>query len=101
MTKRKPPTKTLLRIGDKVYIQDEEDSGYYDVSAIDEENDTCWLCADIPDEDDPDCTRSVEQEFPLSWIEEWFSGQEEEEWEKRKAKAVAREKPKKKVGKKE
>lgn len=91
---RKPPRNSLLRLNDVVYIQDEEDSGDYSVGSIDEAEGDCWLYADIPEEDDPESTRSVEQQFPLSWIEEMFANQNEEEWDRRKAERKAEEEAK-------
>ena len=71
--KRLKPTN--LKIGDKVWIEDGEDSGEYEIAHIELEDDNCWLVADIPSEDDPEETRSVEQEFPLSWIEQFHAEQ--------------------------
>ena len=74
-SKRTNRKKPILKIGSIVWIDDEEDSGNYEVSDIDAKNDTCWLHADIPTEEDPEMTRSVEQEFPLSWIERIYKEQ--------------------------
>lgn len=72
-SKPKQRTKpTTLKVGDKVWIDDseEEDTGEYVIVDIDVPNDNCWLAADLPDPEDPDLTRSVEQELPLSWVED-------------------------------
>jgi bifunctional DNA-binding transcriptional regulator/antitoxin component of YhaV-PrlF toxin-antitoxin module len=81
----KPRTTTRLRIGDKVYIEDGEDSGEYEIRVLRPEEDDCWLYGEIPDEDDPDETRDIEQQFPMSWIEGIFRSQQPLEWDARKA----------------
>lgn len=85
MMAKKTRTTTRIRIGDKIYISDGEDSGTYEVRIIVPEKDDCWLYAEIPDEDDPDTTRDIEQQFPLSWIEDMFRSQQPNEWANRKA----------------
>jgi len=84
--KPKPRTTTRLRIGDKVYIEDGEDSGEYEICVLRPEEDDCWLYGEIPDEDDPDETRDIEQQFPMSWVEGFFRSQNPNEWAARKAK---------------
>jgi hypothetical protein len=76
----KPRTTTRLRIGDKVEIEDGEDSGKYEVRIIRPEEDDCWLYATLPD------GRDIEQQFPMTWIEDFFKSQSPDEWAKRKAK---------------
>ena len=85
MMAKKPRTTTRIRLGDKVYINDGEDSGIYEIRIIVPEKDDCWLYAEIPDEDDPETTRDIEQQFPLSWIEDMFRSQHPNEWAKRRA----------------
>lgn len=86
MSKKKRAT-TKIRYGDKVWIDDDEDSGTYEVRDIDVDEDDCWVYGESED------GRDVEQQFPLSWIEAIFKGQHPDEWEKRKAVAQPR-KPK-------
>lgn len=86
MMAKKPRTTTRLRIGDKVFIEDGEDSGEYEIRTLRPEKDDCWLYGEIPDEDDPDETRDIEQQFPMSWIEDIFQSQHPNEWAARKAK---------------
>lgn len=72
-------TTTRIRYGDKVEIDDGEDSGTYEVRSIDVPADDCWLYAEMED------GRDVEQQFPLTWIESIFRSQNADEWDKRKA----------------
>jgi hypothetical protein len=68
MKRTKP---TTLKIGDKVYLNDEEDSGLYEVVRINIEEDDCWLFGrDIGDDQ-----RDMEQQLPLSWVENIFENQ--------------------------
>jgi hypothetical protein len=69
MKKRTKPTN--LKIGDKVWIDDEEDSGEYTITRIDITEDDCWLYGEnIGDEQ-----KDIEQQFPLSWIEKMYEQQ--------------------------
>jgi len=86
MMAKKTRTTTRLRIGDKVFIEDGEDSGEYEIRTLRPEKDDCWLYGEIPDEDDPDETRDIEQQFPMSWVEDIFRSQHPNEWAARKAK---------------
>ena len=86
MMAKKPRTTTRLRIGDKVFIEDGEDSGEYEIRTLRPEKDDCWLYGEIADEDDPDETRDIEQQFPMSWVEDIFKSQHPNEWAARKAK---------------
>jgi hypothetical protein len=87
---------TKLVLGDKVWIEDGEDSGEYQVRTIDVTEDDCWLYAELPpsehesDPDCPDCTRDVEQQFPLTWVEMMFESQNPEEWERRDERRVTK-----------
>jgi hypothetical protein len=68
MKRTKP---TTLKIGDKVYLNDEEDSGLYEVVRINIEEDDCWLYGrDIGDDQ-----RDMEQQLPLSWVENLYRDQ--------------------------
>jgi hypothetical protein len=68
MKRTKP---TTLKIGDKVYLNDEEDSGLYEVVRINIEEDDCWLFGrDIGDDQ-----RDMEQQLPLSWVENLYRDQ--------------------------
>jgi hypothetical protein len=68
MKRTKP---TTLKIGDKVYLNDEEDSGLYEVVRINIEEDDCWLFGrDIGDDQ-----RDMEQQLPLSWVENLYRNQ--------------------------
>jgi hypothetical protein len=69
MKKRTKPTK--LKVGDKVWIEDGEDSGEYAITAINLEEDDCWLYGEGIGEEDQD----IEQQFPLSWIERMYEDQ--------------------------
>lgn len=73
--KRTRPTK--LKVGMKVWVDDsdEEDTGEYEIVYISLEDDSCWLAADLPHPEDPELTRSVEQELPLSWVEDMYDSQ--------------------------
>jgi len=86
MMAKKPRTTTRLRIGDKVFIEDGEDSGEYEIRILRPDQDDCWLYGEIADEDDPDETRDIEQQFPMSWVEDIFRSQHPNEWAARKAK---------------
>jgi hypothetical protein len=90
MMAKKPRTTTRLMHGDKVYIEDGEDSGIYEIRVLVPEKDDCWLYAEIPDEENPDQTRDIEQQFPLSWIEGMFKSQHPDTWDKRRAKVPFR-----------
>ena len=68
--------KTKLKIGDQIYISDDDDSGNYEIKRIDLARGNCWLYGEIDG-------RDVEQELPLLWVEEIFEGQFPEEWESR------------------
>lgn len=85
MMAKKPRTTTRLRIGDMVFIEDGKDSGEYEIRILRPEEDDCWLYGKIPDEDDPDETRDIEQQFPMSWVEDIFRSQHPNEWVARKA----------------
>jgi hypothetical protein len=76
---KKPRTTTRLRYGDKVEIDDDEDSGTYEVRIINVAEDDCWIYAEMED------GRDVEQQFPLTWIEDLFRSQNADEWHSRKA----------------
>ena len=53
----------MIKVGDRLYFNDDEDSGEYTVIRIDIERDNCWLiCENIGDDE-----RTVEQELPLSF----------------------------------
>lgn len=69
MKKRTKPTK--LKIGDKVWIEDGDDSGEYTIGIINLEEDDCWLYGEDIGEDKKD----IEQQFPLSWIEKMYEDQ--------------------------
>jgi len=69
MKKRTKPTK--LKVGDKVWIEDGEDSGEYTITAINLQEDDCWLYGEDIGEDAQD----IEQQFPLSWIERMYEDQ--------------------------
>ena len=72
-------TTTRIRYGDQVEIDDGEDSGIYEVRSIYVGEDDCWLYAELED------GRDVEQQFPLTWIENLFRSQNPDEWDQRKA----------------
>lgn len=62
---------TNLKIGDQIYLNDEEDSGLYQITRIIVENDDCWLIGYDIGEDE----RDVEQQLPLSWVENIYEEQ--------------------------
>jgi hypothetical protein len=75
----KTRTTTRLRIGDKVDLEDGKDSGEYEIRILRPEEDDCWLYATLPD------GRDVEQQFPMTWIEDIFKSNYPNEWAERKA----------------
>jgi bifunctional DNA-binding transcriptional regulator/antitoxin component of YhaV-PrlF toxin-antitoxin module len=52
-----------IKVGDRLYFDDDEDSGEYIVIRIDAERDNCWLLGENIGDDE----RTVEQELPLSF----------------------------------
>lgn len=53
----------MIKVGDRLYFNDDEDSGEYTVIRIDIERDNCWLIGENIGDDE----RTVEQELPLSF----------------------------------
>jgi hypothetical protein len=62
---------TTLKIGDQVYLNDEDDSGMYEITRINIEHDDCWLFGRDIGED----KRDIEQQLPLSWVERIYKEQ--------------------------
>jgi hypothetical protein len=62
---------TTLKIGDQIYLNDEDDSGLYEITRINIENDDCWLFGRDIGED----KRDIEQQLPLSWVERMYKDQ--------------------------
>lgn len=63
--------ETFLKEGMRVWIDDDDDSGWYTISSINVAEDDCWLYG----EDIGDDKRDMEQQFPLSWVERWWNAQ--------------------------